>query len=302
MRVLLLESEKEMAEQLSGADIILGELNDEGIIEKGMRDCTAVVHLAGKNIDSDGSGFQKINVEGTRILCQKAVQAGTGLFIYLSTVGVYGHHKHLNADETTPINPDTAFSRSKADAEQIVLNHHRAGDFQGIVLRHRFVYGKGDRHVIPRMLTAARKYPFLISRGRAAVSMIRVDDLAEIIGRFIRRAPDSGSPVYHVTDGKPVLYRDIIHTLCRAYGFKFPRFSIPFALLYYPVRMKEKITDTDPETTKSSLSSIRLILVGVDNSFSNQKLINTFPDLQLKGFEEAFPALKAYYQQFIEDR
>jgi len=301
IRILLPESEKDKAGQFSGADILPGELNDENVIEEGMKGCRAVVHLAGKNIDTDGSGFQKINVEGTRNLCRKAAEAGAGIFIYLSSVGVYGHHRHFNADESLPVQPDTAFSRSKADAEQIVLDHHRAGDFQGVVLRHRFVYGEGDRHVIARMIRAARKYPFLISRGRATVSMILVDDLAEIISRMINSPPDGDSPVYHVTDGEPVRYRDIIYTLCQAYGFKPPRFSIPFALLYYPLLIKEKITGSDPETAASSLSSIRIMLVGVHNSFSNTKLIQRYPDLKLQPFKTAFGQLKTYYQQFAEE-
>ena len=64
--------------------------------------------------------------------------------------------------------------------------------------------------------------------------------------------------------------------------------------------MKEKLTGIDPETAKSPLSSIRLKLVGLDNSFSNAKLLQTFPDLKLTPFASAFLGLKAYYEQIVE--
>ncbi|NQT26514.1 NAD-dependent epimerase/dehydratase family protein [candidate division KSB1 bacterium] len=301
LRILLLESERGSEKEFPDTEAVFGDLSNEAVLKNALSGVETVIHLASKNIDRDGSGFQKINVEGTQRLCSQAVEAGVECFIYLSTVGVYGHRKLRNADETTSVNPDTDFSRSKAEAEKIVLSHHHAGDFTGFVLRHRFVYGKGDLHVIPRMIRAAQKYPFLISKGRARLSMILVDDLAKIISHFVLDdAQPDALPVYHVTDGAPLRYRDLIHTLCYAYGFNPPGWNIPFNLLYYPIWLKEKLTGTDPETTKASLSSIRLKLVGLDNYFSNRKLMQTFPGLTLTPFESAFPDLKEYYSQFVD--
>lgn len=300
VRILLMESERGSAADFPAAEAAVGDLTNRDALKNTVAGVETIIHLAAKNIDHDGSGFQAINVEGTRHLCSLAVETGVKRFIYLSTAGVYGHRKLRNADETTPVHPDTDFSRSKAEAEKIVLGHHKAGDFEGIVLRHRFVYGEGDAHVIPRMIRAAQAYPFLISRGRARLSVIWVNDLAEILPRFAMDnfEPDA-LPVYHVTDGVPLCYCDLIRMLCNAYDLKPPGWSVPFGLLYYPLRLREKLEGTDPETARSSLSSIRLKLVGLDNYFSNQKLMQTFPDLALTPFESAFSGLREYYSQFV---
>lgn len=300
VRLFVLESELASVKNPSAFSIVTGDLSDKKAIAGALKGVDTVIHLASKNIDSDGRGFEKVNVEGTANLCEAAAAAGCKKFIYLSSVGVYGHHKYCCADEETPVRPDTPFSRSKAEAEKIILKHHSAGKFQGIILRHRFVYGAGDVHVMPRIIKAAKKYPFLLSSGRAKVSLIFVNELAEILIRFaLEDIPFSDNPVYHVTDGVPVRYRDVIRAVCTAYSFKFPKFSIPFHLLYIPVRIYEKLFSIDPETTKSSLSSIRLKLVGLDNYYSHEKIKKLFPDLKLTPFKEMFPKIAEFYKQYV---
>jgi nucleoside-diphosphate-sugar epimerase len=299
IRLLLLESEQDKQVDFPGMQAVFGDLSDMQSAEDAVSGVDTIVHSASKNIDHDGTGFHRINVEGTRHLCEAAVRYGVKRVIYISTMGVYGHRRHHDADEMTPVRPDTTFSRSKAEAEKIILAHHSKGDFQGIILRHRFVYGEGDAHVIPRMIRAARKYPFLINRGRAKVSLVLVNDLAEIIGSFaLKDFPLDDPPIYHVTDGVPIGYRDIIMILCDAYGFKRPKWSIPFWLLYGPVRLYEILRRVDPEAAKSNLSSIRLKLVGQDQYYSNLKLRRILPNLNFISFREGFPDLIDYYKQY----
>jgi nucleoside-diphosphate-sugar epimerase len=299
IRVLLFESEREFCGKFPGIGAVFGDLSDKNTLSKAFENVDTVIHLASKNIDKDGTGFDVVNVQGTKLLCEQAVDAGARKVIYMSSVGVYGHHIHRDADETTPVNPDSGFSRSKAAAENIILGHHYKKDFEGIILRHRFVYGEGDEHVMARMIKAARKYKFLISGGRAKLSLILVNDLAEIIVKFAaNKGERDGNPIYHVTDGVPIRYRDIIFRICEAYDFKPPMISVPFWLLYIPIRFFEWIKKIDPENTNSSISSLRLKLIARDNYFSNKKLVKLFPDLKFTPFAEAFKNLSGYYSIF----
>ncbi len=284
-----------------GIETVRGDLLEEADLASALEGVDTVAHLASKHVDHDGSGFERINVEGTRSLCRAAAAAGVSRVIYLSSVGVYGHGSHSQADEATPLAPDTPFSRSKAAAERIVLDHARAGDFRGVVLRHRFVYGDGDRAVVPRLIKAAKSYPFWLSGGRARMSLIWATDLAEIIRRLAgpdAAAVDPEDPVYHVTDGQPISYRRVITTLCEAFDFRPPRFSVPYRLLYAPVRLRELLLGIDPEVAASSVTSIRLKLVAQDNDFSNRKLMQLLPDLSFTSFEDGFKRSLEFYSQF----
>jgi nucleoside-diphosphate-sugar epimerase len=300
VRLFLLESELDKIDNTSGFEILTGNLSDKKAVAKASAGVDTIIHLASKHIDFDGTGFQKVNIDGTANLCEAAVSAGCKKFIYLSSVGVYGHHKYQNADEETSIDPDTPFSRSKAEAERMVLEHHKTGKFQGIILRHRFVYGEGDAHVLPRIIKATTKYPFLLNWGKAKVSLIFVEELAELLTRFATgKIPRENNPIYHATDGVPIRYRDLVKTICNTYSIKYPKMGIPYLLLYIPVRLYEKIFSIDPETTHSSLSSIRLKLVGLDNYFSNKKITKLFPDLVFTPFKKVFSRVAGYYKQFM---
>lgn len=301
IRVLLMEQEKDFVEDYPGIAFTIGDLSNENAISEAVKDASVIIHLASKNIDRDGTGFIEINVEGTRKLCKAAEDQNVKTFIYLSSVGVYGHGAHRDADEATKPAPDTPFSESKASAEQVVLEYNAKGAFNGVVLRHRYVYGEGDVHVVPRMINAAKKYKFMLDKGKAMISFIQADDVAEIVFRFSQIEEAEKEPVYHITDGHPVRYRDIIGLFCETYNLERPTKNVPLWLILPLIRLKEILTNTDPEKTKSSLSSIRLKLVGYDNSFSNAKLKKRFPDLQLKSFEENFANLKEYYAQFLNE-
>jgi len=296
LRLLSRQPEEASSTCPPGVEVAYGDLRDELSLRQAAAGVSAIVHLASKSVDRDGSGFAEVNVEGTRRLCRAAIEAGVEGFLYVSSVGVYGHGCHRDADESTPVRPDTPFSRSKAAAERILLDHHDAGELRALILRHRFVYGEGDEAVIPRIMRAARRYPFWISGGRARMSVVWVDDFAEIVRRLVLRSTRvEVDPIFQVTDGRPVSYRQVVGTICRTFGYSLPRFSLPYHLVFAALRAREIALGIDPETAAASLTSIRLKLMARDNTFSCRKLAGLLPDLELCTFEEGFRRSKAYY-------
>ncbi len=300
IRVLVSKIDLSFTEEHPDVEVNIGDLTDERALKSALSGVDVVVHAASKNIDIDGTGFTDINVHGTARLCRAACDAGVRKFIYISSVGVYGHGIHRNADEDTPLAPDTPFSRSKADAEQLVLKHHYAGDFQAIILRHRFVYGDRDVYIVPRIMHVVHRYPFFINQGRAHLSFISAADFAKTIYRFIQWEGDLGSPFFNVTDGLPISYRDVVNTLCVAFGMQLPKRSIPYHLLYGPVRLYEKLNRIDPERIAHPLSSIRMKMCACDNYFSNRKLTTLMPELKFHSFSEGIDRSFDFYKKFVQ--
>jgi len=299
VRALLREPDPGFAARFPEVEIATGDLPDDDALAAATAGVGAVVHLASKNVDRDGSGFA-INPEGTEALCRAAVAAGARRFLYVSSVGVYGHGAHRDADETTPVAPDTPFSASKAAAERAVLARHRARELAATILRHRFVYGEGDTAVLPRLIRAARRYPFRIAGGRARISLVWAPDFAEVVRRFVtapeEAAPGTGDPVFHVTSGEALTYRRVVETICDAFGCRRPRLSLPLWLLLAPLLAREKLLGLDPETV-AGLSSLRLKMIARDNQFSNRKLLARFPDLAFTPFADGLAESLGYYRQ-----
>lgn len=300
-RVLLSRPNAEFSARFPDVDTVCGDLLDAGTLDRGLEGVRGVIHLASKNIDHDGSGFERINVEGTRLLAERAAAHGIERLVYVSSVGIYGHGAHRGADESTPVAPDTPFSRSKAAAEESLLQSHRTGEFGVTILRHRFVYGVGDRAVMPRLIKAAKKYPFWISGGKATMSLVWAGDLAEVARRFavgaVPASPED-APIFHITDGRTTTYREVITTLCDLFDFTPPRFSVPFTALYLPVRAREVLLGIDPEVSQASITSIRLKLVAQDNDFSSQKLQKALGEYSFVSLAEGLEKSLEDYRQF----
>ncbi|TNE50261.1 MAG: NAD(P)-dependent oxidoreductase [Deltaproteobacteria bacterium] len=273
--------------------VVVGSLEEEGALDECLKGAHAVIHLASKHIDSDQTGFVATNVEGTRALCQAAVRQGVKRVIYLSSAGVYGHGSIREVDEHDPVKPDTALSRSKAEAERILLEYHRQGDFQVVIARPRFLYGPGDQHFLPRLARATTQRTWLPCSGKAVFSLIHVEDLASLLVRLCEVSlPNDDHPVYHLADSSPVLLKELVSALAEKLSCPTPRFVASlFPVLYATLKSLEFLTGTDPETTKRSMTSIRLGFLAHDQWLSTQKLVGLFPDFKFRSFKQELKAL-----------
>jgi nucleoside-diphosphate-sugar epimerase len=71
------------------------------------------------------------------------------------------------------------YSSTKARAEQLVLDANQAG-FETVVVRPRFVWGRGDTTLLPTMVELARSGRFArIGGGRHRTSTTHVDNAVE---------------------------------------------------------------------------------------------------------------------------
>ncbi len=284
--------------EFSNATTGAGDLNT--IRPEQMTDVDAVIHLASKSVDHDGTGFERTNVAGTAAVLEAAIRSGVRRFVFISSTGVLGHEAHHLADEETPVAPDTPLSESKVAADRLVTEAHRAGRIAATIVRHRFVYGVGDHAVVPRIRAAVKKLPFLVDGGRAEISLIYGPDLGRLLWRFaVEPTPKDAPLIYHATDGQPVRFVDFAQALLAHEGLKPPRLSLPFRPLYAALKLRERLQGLDPETAKG-LTSIRLALVAKNQTFSNRRLIERFEDFEFTPLSEGLAASWDWYNASFE--
>ena len=166
-----------------GVPTIRGDLCNPTDIERALaQKFDAIFHVASKvGMWGKKKDFDAINVEGTRLLLAGARQLGVKRFVYTSSPSVaFGRGGHQGPDESVayPSVHLSDYARTKAEAEQLVLNHND-NEFLTCALRPHLVWGPGDQFLIPRVVQKARDGKLkIVGDGENQVDVIYVENAA----------------------------------------------------------------------------------------------------------------------------
>ena len=215
-----------------GGEPVAGELADAQAIEQGATDCEWAFHAAAALGDwGDRAEFERVNVGGTRTALEACARAGVKRFVHVGTeAALLAGQPLVEVDETAPLRPDSPvlYSSTKARAEQLVLDANREG-FETIVVRPRFVWGRGDTTLLPAMVEMVRSGRFAwIGGGRHRTSITHVENAVE--GLVLAATRGTPGNAYFVTDGEPVVFREFVSELLATQGVQEPTRSIPAPL------------------------------------------------------------------------
>jgi nucleoside-diphosphate-sugar epimerase len=98
-------------------------------------------------------------------------------FVHTSTVGVHGHVEHPPADETAPLAPGDIYQATKAEAETLALQYHRARGVPVAVVRPGAIYGPGETRLLKLFRSIARGRYAIVGSGRTFYHPVFIDDL-----------------------------------------------------------------------------------------------------------------------------
>lgn len=225
-----------------------------------------VIHLATRQIDSDGTGFDEINVEGTRRLVASWNDATQGI-LYGSSASVYGQQSQIDLDESAPTCPETALAHTRAQAEQIILGAAAARGIGAYCLRPRFIFGRGDRHTFPGLVRLIRR-GIQPGSGAQEYSIIDVDDYARVLlslAEQIYTRSVTEQAALNLAYTRPVRMNDIVSVICSEFGLARPWIRIPVR------RWMTRSLRCIPTSAADSLAT-RLELFGLSHTFRVDKL------------------------------
>lgn len=161
------------------------------IKEKHGKDIAAVIHLAAY-FDFTGEQhplYQKLNIDGTKILLEELQDFEVERLIYSSTMlvneaGVPGQ----KINEDAPVQPGWAYPQSKADAENIIQKHH--GKIPYTLLRLAGLYD--DKSAVPTLSYQIariyeREFKSRLYSGdlMAGQAFLHKDDMMELFARCV---------------------------------------------------------------------------------------------------------------------
>ncbi len=114
-----------------GTQFVTGNVTDTDAVERAVRvaPLSAIVHLAGivtMGCEQNPAACLQVNLGGTANLLEAARAANVPVFVFASTISVYGPNvSQPMIEATTPTEPLTWYGQSKVLAEQLGLYYQR---------------------------------------------------------------------------------------------------------------------------------------------------------------------------------
>lgn len=175
-----------------------------------LKDVDAIIHLAGISNDPIGNRFEEItldiNHKASIDLAKKAKDAGARSFVFASSCSMYGAAEDSARTEDSPLNPLTAYAKSKVFTERD-LEPLANDTFKVTCLRFSTACGMSDRLRLDLVLNdfvaaaVAAKKILILSDGTPWRPLINVKDMARAIEWAILRDLDIGGPFLAVNVG-----------------------------------------------------------------------------------------------------
>jgi len=201
-------------------------------------DVEAVIHCAAlvgdRGSDAD---CRRVNVQGTRVVLESFGHCDR--FVHVSSASVYSAdqpNRHLTEDASVGSGLYTAYARTKAEAETIVLASGRPA----VILRPQIVYGPGDTTLMPRVL-AARRLGWLAvpGNGHNRLSVTHIFNFVHAVERVLESPVTHG--IFNVADREEASVDELLRTLLTLHGAEPRLFYIPRPIAWVAATASEQV-------------------------------------------------------------
>jgi nucleoside-diphosphate-sugar epimerase len=187
---------------VAGAECCQADVTDPVAVQRAAAGAALVVHCAAV-ITGTPEEILRVNVEGTRLLAETALQQGCERFLYMSTLAVYALEGRAVVDEATPfLTEGPAFQLSRVRAEQAVWTASARG-LPVTVFRAPSILGAHPTSTWSALLAQRLlKGDFVLSGdGSGSFPYVHVDNLVEAIISAAHTARAIGQ-AYNIIDGQ----------------------------------------------------------------------------------------------------
>jgi len=215
-----------------GIEVVYSDIRDPQGVEQAVRGVKIVYHLAALVTDwAPKPLFREMNIESMRHICQASLKHGVEAFVNMSTCDVFGCRIDADVDEDTKYQywgepyPDT-----KIDAANLAWDFYGQG-LPVTAVYPCWVYGPGDRTLVPLPADAIRKREFIFWSKQALMYPTYVDNLVDL-AMLTASNPKAIGEGFLVHDGEGESIRNFTAQIAAAIGAPKPDIHIPYELAY----------------------------------------------------------------------
>jgi dTDP-glucose 4,6-dehydratase len=188
----------------AGTALIEGAIEDPTVVREAMEGVDAVVNFAAeshvdRSID-DQQAFARTHVIGTGTLLDAARELGIGRYVQVSTDEVYGSIASGSFTETSPLDPSSPYSATKAAGDLLVGAHVHTNGLDASIVRGSNNYGprQNPEKLVPLMvLNAIHGDPLPVyGDGKQVRNWLFVEDFCRGIHAVLQKG--KAGEVYNV--------------------------------------------------------------------------------------------------------
>jgi nucleoside-diphosphate-sugar epimerase len=218
----------------SGIKAIRGNLREYDTVLKACEGIDIVFHVAAKaGIWGSYNDYYMTNVKGTQNIVLACKMMNVRRLVYTSSASVVFSGTDIEGiDESLPYpsKQQSAYASTKAFAEEIVLKADSPA-LKTISLRPHIVLGKGDVHLIPRLILRAREGKLrCIGDGRNMVDITWVENVVDahlLASDALNSNPEASGKAYFISNGEPVRLWQFINQILEECGIETISKSVP---------------------------------------------------------------------------
>ena len=225
-----------------GAKIELGGILDRNLVDRMVKGCEVVHHVAAafRQLNVPEQHYWDVNVEGTRYLLDAAKRHRVRKFVYCSTQGVHGHIQNSPGNELSPIAPEDYYQLTKYEGEKVVEKYVKEG-VDAVILRPTAIYGPGDpgRFLILFRLVSKGTF-FMFGDGNPCYHPVYIDNLVDAFELVTEKDGISGE-TYIIADEHYYTLNELVMSVAKALGSKLRIFHLPFSPLWVAANLCEMV-------------------------------------------------------------
>jgi dTDP-glucose 4,6-dehydratase len=203
-------------------EFVHGAIEDRELVREVIEGADAVVNFAAEShVDrsiADQDAFARAHVIGTSVLLDAAREHGVSRYLQVSTDEVYGSIERGSFTESSPLNPSSPYSATKAAGDLLVSAHVHTYGIEAVICRGSNNYGPRQypEKLIPLcVLNALAGDPLPVyGDGHQVRNWLYVEDFARAIDLTLR----SGLPgeVYNVGGPDETANIDVVRRILAA--------------------------------------------------------------------------------------
>ena len=260
-----------------GVECVQASITSMDACDTACRGMEGVIHTAAlAGVWGPARIYEDINIRATDNLLTCCKRHRIGAFVFTSSPSVtFDGTAQCNIDESVeyPKHWLCHYPRTKAIAEQHVLAENRSGGFSTCSLRPHLIWGKGDPHLIPRVIEKCRSGALRrVGDGKNRIDTVHVDFAAKAhrlaMNRMLDRDQNAAGRAYFITDGEPVHCWDWITTILASAQMSPPNKSISFPAAYRLGRILETMYWLLRISSEPPMTRFVAAQLGVDHYFN----------------------------------